>query len=419
MKPKLLAAFAWALLGLLVFTGGKGQLGRNITLAQPSQPRVSIPHRITMPDSPTQQPSDDPGLKSDSCDGRKASIGVLHGWFRRNSGNRADNEVHYAFELDIEDTLRRGIKLSSVLHAGQLFQYCENQDQAHSFAADRCRSNGTWYALAAPPIIHVELGGWNVNTKSAHMPSCTGETPPHNWFDYHRTNLGANDGDQVIFPYDPMLWSEDVWQYSEVEGSILADYNHCVGDPVSLQHAKGLWARSGMCANQVSYGYHTGFGDQSRWIEIHPPDRIAPLPEPSTSYSQTLVAVGSPYSDQDFSFDLAPRIARPSRHIIDLQEDIIIRDSPDKISATFTKTDAGVHVHIFGRKAGTLGSEWSDGPRYLAVLRVGWNNALRIVFPALVAQMVVMAVAHALPKPLRVRMPTAVEEGWCGTAVTV
>lgn len=350
-----------------------------------------------MPDPTNRQPAPvGKGVTRDSCDSPgvigqlDASIVRLRGWIKLDGGNSCDDEIHYQLEPDIQEALARGIPLTSILHAGNILHECETDSETKN-SLPACKSNGTWWAVAAVPYVKVELSAWNETRARSHpyMRSCVGAAPPVGWTEIDGIlGKGCEDpdyptvhaDDRTLWPFDPSQpdpraarfdnGPSAAARYVEIEGSLLADLSHCGKNSGDLLKMKTFWSRAGFC-NSL-----TDFSDLGRWTEIHPPDRITVLDEPKETYSQWLVAVGSPYADQEFEVELPPRTPAPSATglVIDYKEDVLVHDHAGEIASSVQATKTGLRVHVSGKKGGTPGFEWLDAPRYLALFRVGWKR---------------------------------------------
>lgn len=342
----------------------------------PRRSGITPAHRIAMPKDSLRVAPDNKSLLSDTCEGHTAQLISLRGWLDVYGGNNEDNEVHYRFEVDIADAISRGQDPASFIHWANAYQRCENHNNTSLPVDDPdCRSNGTWWAIAAPANIHVELVGWNETRNTAH-PSlfrCPDADPKTGWV--LTTDVVGND--RVWFPFDPKdpVGAGSASQgYVQMEGSLIADTSHCKDDPTALKHVKEFWGKLPFC-NDL-----TGFGDQSRWVEIHPPDRITAVLEPSGTMTSRwwIVAVATPYHDQEWIGVLTPRGGRPGAdYLIEYEEHVLQRERPEDLSVLYDRMADGVRVHASGRKGGTLGSEYLDGPRYLALVRVGYRACTR------------------------------------------
>jgi hypothetical protein len=357
----------------------------------------TLAHRTTMPNPGERQPSDSAALSVDACGGLTARLATLRGWATYTgpwSNDGQENEAHYAFQPDVADLISRGLDPASLFHWGNLYESCQNSEpQKASIPGSDCLSNGTWWAVAAPANIHVELSGWNQTLEVVHagMGQCSGAYPPSGWVE-SGLFLKERPREKVFFPFDP-LYAEDTYggvarlpdgsladmakgQYVEMEGSVLADHSHCHGDASQeLRKVKQYWARMGICDQAMT----TGFGDQSRWIEIHPPDRITLVPESvASSYSRWwLVGAASPYAQQELHGVLALPDRPDGDFVINYEVRELQHDKPDLIYATYDRVANGISVNVFGKPGGTPGSEYVDGPRYLALVGASWTACTR------------------------------------------
>jgi hypothetical protein len=316
------------------------------------------------------------GFRRVKCDRYQGSTAILRGWIKLSGGSPKEHEVHYDFEPDIQWLKDNGVDLKFLLHAGNVYLAGENNTSLDGMLF----SNG-WYAVAHKPKLKIELVGWNVTEGKGH-PSMKVCNPPVGWTrSLEASQQFFKPNDIIVFPYNPFQFLETT--YVEIEGSIVADNCHCLDNVLQQQRAKGAWGKTACCTCLTVADYN----DQSRWIEVHPPDRITPiLPEP-VHKEQVLIAIISPYANQSLGFDLKNPVARP---VTSAGANMVWKNDYE-LMTLHVEGSPVINLHEIGTNAiriqvdlekggGPPGFEWSNSPRYLGLLTIGgWKSVQREV----------------------------------------
>ncbi len=311
----------------------------------------------------------------------RTSLVKLRGWIKRNGNlDAGEHEMKYTFEPDITWVKAMGIDLKNILHAGNaLLSYYEGVGAL---------SNGTGNCIAVSPEIHVELVGWNQTEGWGHTKKIAGGLqpcikPPVRWESSEQASIErstqlSQPKQIILFPYDPYQYEERT--YIEIEGSLIADNIHCdKSKNVEYLKTANAWGKTNNCEIRTP-----NFWDQSRWIEIHPPNKMTTISPPSEQYSQYLISAIAPYEAITHEFNFAPITSRPQTvspdHILEIDYvlDVIVQEgsvNSPKISTDLNNSK--LKVRFDQHHDGTQGQEWKDCPRFLAVLTVkGWKEIL-------------------------------------------
>lgn len=304
------------------------------------------------------------GFRQVTCKHYKASIATLRGWLTGVSVNGSENEIHYSFQPDIEWIKTNGVDLKYLLHAGNV-----------NFGTPTFSNSP--FAVADSAYIKVELVGWNVTEGKAHPSMKACHPPAGGWVQSTRAANEMHKSNHVImFPFDP--YEFEGRNYVEIEGSIIADNCHCRDDVEQVKKVKNAWGRTIHCDWLVD----ANFNDQSRYTEIHPPDKIRKLPEPQYKYKNIVVAVTAPWAQQSLEFDVDPTSPKPAaesgfKYVIDYKLTELLKEGQFASPQMSTKSGK-FHFNFLMEKGGTPAFEYYNCPRYLAILQVGGWKKIKV-----------------------------------------
>jgi hypothetical protein len=309
----------------------------------------------------------------------------LYGWLREASqtGNQQDPDWHFGIEPDPAWLEHLGVDLTTFIKVGDILH----------MGVDRV---GDWTAVAATPVMHIELDGWRDSVQ-------VGRTKPQDW-DVGPGQTGISDATFPWIPLDPTsshdprdLLDRHVGSYVHVSGSLVTDQPHSTlkgeqTDEWWHQFFGGDVHREELYATAARM-WEGAAGTQdpnnpARWTEIHPPDllRLEPAAEPrerNVWLTGICVVCAAPTlspsgADNEITTALKPPGSRPAHKRLAIREFVgpetrfasIVEGNADRSGAQITLGRDAAVVHI------KVHADAFDAPhgKFKAVYRLSWEH---------------------------------------------
>jgi hypothetical protein len=316
-----------------------------------------------MPDGKKLYPLTIPGISTLSGGGAVSTI-ELRGWLRAIDPTcyAKDPAWYYLLAPDLAWADSVGISAADILRVGSITGLVD-QVEAHSV-----------YEVVGQPLIRIELGGWDTLKQKG--------PPPLGW-----QRRGAEGCPNAFFAFDPLqpvLTRPRLrpGQYVRVIGSLVSDAPHgskaFVGawlvrslgiamDPTHrIYAAQSIW----------SEGPEENPNNPARWVELHPPDLIEPLPDREGSETVRGVAICVdnnifPRTTKPPALAFSPPGPRPKWARGVSVREILLSVSP---SVAFDRAVAVSRVTIKESVASIMVDPRSVGvAKFAAVYRVSWS----------------------------------------------
>jgi hypothetical protein len=348
------------LTGRVLLLGGLGAyLAARILLSQ------TLPSSVFLSEGRKLQPLAVTGAHSMSVRGRVLQIVELRGWLRAVDATcySHDPAWYYLLEPDLAWTDSAGISMADIFRVGNI-----------AALGDR-RQETSANEVVSRPLIRIEFGGWDARRRN--------QPPPNDW-----RYAGAPGCPDVHFAFDPLRPVPSgpplvPGRYVRVVGSFVSDVPHA-----TMAHV-GVWLyrylgialkpehRVYAVQNSWSNGREEDPANPARWTEIHPPDRIEPLPDGATTETVRGVAIRVPDgilrdSARPLNLTLSPPAARPveARGIRVAERVLAVSAKSDfdrAVAASQLWTDGErVHLRIDPQAAGL--------ESFAAIYRVSWSR---------------------------------------------
>jgi len=306
-----------------------------------------------------------PGSRTVRVGDKRVQLVELRGWLRAVDSTCYGNDPawYYLLEPDLVWSDAAGLRLSDILRVGNV-----------AALGDRRQGASPWQ-IESRPLIRIELGGWDETKRLS--------SPPHDW--RVRGLAGCPD---VFFAFDPLRPVPAgprlvPGRYIRVVGSLVSDAPH------ATKAAAGVWLVRNLglavdpehviyaAENAWSEGGEENRDNPARWTEIHPPDRIEPLPAREPAETVRGVAVRIPAGTfsqppKPMEISLEPPGPRPvwarGIRVIETILDVSLESAFERSLTVCRLAAAGDMVRI----RIDLGSVKAD--KFAAIFRVSWSS---------------------------------------------
>ena len=329
-------------------------------------------------------------VPSSTPNAKGAQVVELRGWIRGGHDSHTNTgeglnpyDWRYELELDPAWTDQMGIDLNRLVRIGNIFMSIENAD---------------YYAAVAPPTTHIEIMSWRVGQTVEPSSLCLQPWPCDRrpvpnpvWpFEYPL-------GSKVFWAWDPRTFSDApfnechnrirVGQYVRIVGALITDSPHweSIGEPVDNAAARMGNEASRAWGDVAEYGAavrHEHPDNPSRWIEIHPPDRIELISNERvpTETVRCVAVLAKPGQRKTLDHIIPPPGPRPPGSVLGYSERVSLYTNVASIvEGNFVKgrfTGAALTPEADGLRVRVTVAGTSDGPgKFNATYRVYWKPA--------------------------------------------
>lgn len=322
------------------------------------------PSSVLIPKGQKLCPLAVPGTRPVRAGDRVLRIVEVRGWLRDVAPlcKAKDPAWYYLLEPDPGWTDSAAISLGDLLRVGNITGLVHRS------------SDRSPYRVVGTPLIRVEFGGWD--------PRKQGGPPPDDW-----RYADAPGCAGVRFAFDPLRPNPSgprlaPGRYVRVIGSLVSDAPHArkatVGAWLFRNFGLSLSPEHCIYAAQEIWS-EGGEGDPdnpARWSEIHPPDRIEPLPNrpPSETVRGVAICIRDGIvqdSNGPLTLSLSPPGPRPPwARGVRVRENLLAvspRVTFDRaVAASRVKADGDVaRISVDPREVGV--------EKFAAIYRVSWN----------------------------------------------
>jgi len=321
------------------------------------------PSSVFLPNEEKLYPLEVPGTRTVNVADTHVQLVELRGWLRAVDRvcKASDPAWYYLLEADLSWSDAAGLRASDLLRVGNIA------------ALGDLRQGPSPWQIESRPLIRIEFGGWDA--RKLRNP------PPDDW-----QSRGAAGCPNVFFAFDPLRPAPGgprlvPGAYVRVVGSLVSDAPH------GTKAAGGVWLVRNLglalapehvihaSENVWSDGGEENPDNPARWTEVHPADRIDPLPPRPQAETVRGVTVRRPSglfspTAKPMDLSLSPPGPRPTwARGIKVTETILdaARDSAfERSLASCRVTDAkeAVRVHIDLKP----GAE-----AFASIFRVSWS----------------------------------------------